>query len=184
MFGFKEILQKLNLMSGAIYNTEGIVKRIRITQKDDSVVILKIYELLKSPAPVNKSSFYFSKIQIDNIIIEGRIEKITMNEFQQVSATYEALKRDGTPAKVENPRLETDHPELIVGTIDEAAQRITLKPIKGAVKEDTAIAVKLIADAIVGEGEEDLEIVGSLMLTPGRAEKLTFNFEEPVDLVE
>jgi hypothetical protein len=196
VFGIEEVLlrlrdirKKLDFMSGTIYTIEGIARNIYTRVKEVPDKLDEILTLLKSgPTEPNLKSFYFSKVQVNELdgvlvtIIEGRVERIQMNEFQQVSASYAAEKKDGSPAKVENPRLETDHPELMTGTIDEAAQRITLKPVKGAVQEDTAIAVKLIADADLGEGVEDIEVVGSVLLTPGNAVKLSLNFEEPVDL--
>lgn len=179
----KELRQKLDIMSGVDNNTEGITKRILLIDKEILEKTNQIFGILNSGIE-DQSDFFFSQVQIDNIIIEGRVEKITMNEFQQVSATYSAQKKDGSPAKVENPRLETDHPELVEATLDAEASRITIRPKKGVLQEDTAIAVKLLADADLGEGERDIEIVGSLMLTVGEAEKLELKFDDPVDLEE
>lgn len=182
-------------MSGVLNNTEGIAKGIshrvilveaRVEQTFTRVnkiltIVDETFNLLKKSAEEDHSDFFFSKVQVDDLIIEGRITKIAMNEFQQVSATYSAEKKDGRPAKVQNPRLETDRPEIVIGELDEAKSRVTLRAKKGVIEEDTPVAVKVIADADLGDGVKEIEIVGSLLITPGQAEKLTLNFEEPVD---
>lgn len=178
----------LNRIYNTLSNVEGYVKSIRykvwnlfeITNQIATQVNI-VFDLLVNPKETDQSDFYFSKFEIEGATFEGRITKITMNEFQQVSGTYAAQKRDGRPAKVQNPRLETDQPDLVLGEIDEANSRITLRAKKGVIDEDTPVAVKVIADADLGDGVKEIEIVGALLITPGEAEKMTLQFEEPVD---
>lgn len=189
MFGIFDLRKKLDVISGTIYTIEGIVKIVSSRVKKLSELVEQthtkvnsIFDLLtKEAEEPDHSSFFFSKIQIDNIVIEGRIEKITMNEFQQVSATYKAEKKDGSPARVQNPRIETDRPDVLTGELDEANSKVTFKAISGVVQEDTAVAVKVVADADLGEGVKEIEVVGSVLVTPGQAEKLTLEFDDPVD---
>ena len=141
----------------------------------------EVLEEIKKIQPPDQSGLYFSKVKIDNVIVEGRIKKIAMNEFQQVEATYAAQKKDGRPAKVQNPRLETDQPDLVIGELDEANNKVIIRAKKGVIETDTPVAVKVIADADLGEGVKEIDVVGALLITPGEAEKLTLNFSEPVD---
>lgn len=180
---FNFIRRKLDFMSGTIYTIEGLARNILIRIKDNSTKLDNILDKIDKNIEPDLSDAFFAKVQIDNIIIEGRISKITMNEFQQVSATYAAEKKDGSPAKVENARAEVDRTDVATVEIDTEAQRVTVKPIKGAITEDTPVAVRVVADADIGEGEREIEIVGAVLITVGEAEKLTLTFEEPTDLV-
>lgn len=188
MFGLDFIKKKLDIMSGVLNTVEGIAKKIsqKLFLTDVTVTatrkkVEEIYELLKKSVEEDHRDFYFSKFQIDDAVFEGRITKITMNEFQQVSGSYAAEKQDGSPAKVQNPRLETDRPDVLTGELDAENQRVTFKAVRGSVQEDTAVAVKVIADADLGEGVEEIEVVGSVLVSPGRAKKLTLQLDEPVD---
>jgi hypothetical protein len=178
------LLKKLDIISGVINNIEGIVKKIREIIRLHSLAledILEVAKRIESKIESDKSSFHFSKIKIENIIIEGRINKITMNEFQQISATYEALKKNGQPTSVQNPRAVSDNEAVLTAELDEANKRTTFKAVQNSVTEPTAVAVRVIADADLGEGVREISIEGSVLVTPGEAETLALKFEEPVD---
>lgn len=181
----------LNRISNTLRNVEGIVTSIyyKIGNLFDIIdqiatQVNTLFDLLVNPKETDQSDFYFSKFEIEGATLEGRITKITMNEFQQVSGSYAAEKKDGSPAKVQNPRLETDRPDVLTGELDSANQRVTFKAVRGSVTEDTPVAVKVIADADLGEDVQEIEIVGSVLVSPGRATKLTLKLDEPVDQEE
>lgn len=178
------LLKKLDIISGVINTIEGIARRV----KSDVVFICEqiiyvrdiVEKIHNNQQQIDKSSFHFSKIKIGNVIAEGRITKFTMNEFQFVEATFAAVKKNNQPAKVENPRAETDHPEMVTAEIiNESTARFTA--IEGSVSEPTAILCKVIADADLGEGVREIEVVGTLPLTPGEAESLNLTFGEAQD---
>lgn len=188
MFGLDFIRKKIDIMSGTIYSIEGIVKnvltRIRtifdlVTKIQDKVN--EILELLKKNIEEpDESGFFFTKFKIENVIIEGKLEKITMNEFQQVEGTFQALKRNGQPAQVQNPRVEVDHPEMATAEIT-GENTVVVKAIEGAIPEPTALLVTVTADADLGEGVREISVVGTIPLTPGEAESLAITFGEPTD---
>lgn len=176
----KDIIKKLDFMSGVINNIEGLVKRIRQAQITNTVTIDKTWKKLDELT--DKSSFHFSQFKIENIIIKGRLESISMNEFQKVVGTFEALKKNGQPAKVQNPRVEVDHPEMATATLT-GENEVTVEAIEGAIPEPTALLVTVFADADLGDGVKELSVVGTIPLTPGEAVSLAINFGEPTDKV-
>lgn len=178
MFGIEFIKQKLDIMSGVINNTEGIVKKINDRIKVIQHVLGRI-ELLVQP---DHSAFYFSQFKIDNHIIKGRLESISMNEFQQVVGTFQAVKKNGQPAKVQNPTVVVDHPEMATAEIT-GENEVTVKAIEGAIPEPTALLVTITADADLGEGVKEISVVGTIPLTPGEAVGLEVTFGEPTDIV-
>lgn len=180
----KDLQKKLDFISGTINTIEGIARSVQRTIKANSIALtdlLLTIRRIEKKLEVDKSSFYFSKIKIENIIIEGRIEKITMNEFQFVDATFEARKKNGQLAKIENPRAETDRPGIVTAEIiNENTARFTA--VEGSVSEATAVLCKVIADADLDVGEvREIEVVGSVTVTPGEAETLTLTLGEPQD---
>lgn len=188
MFGLTFIKQKLDIMSGDIKNTEGIAKniltRIRVIQDLAIKVHVKvdaIFELLESNVEEpDQSDFFFSQFKIDNIIIKGRLESISMNEFQLVRAKFVAKKKNGQPAQIQNPRAETDNPSVLVGEIT-GENEATFAAVEGSVTEPVAVLCKVIADADLGEGVREIEIIGSQTVTPGEAHSLEMTFGEPED---
>lgn len=182
MFGLTFIKQKLDIMAGVINTIEGIVKSINTRTKTIIDLLFRIELIVNEIKRPDKSAFYFSKFKIENITIEGRLEKITMNEFQQVVGTFEALKKNGQPAKVQNPRVEVDHPEMATAEIT-GENEVTVKAIEGSIQEPTALLVTVFADADLGEGVREISVVGTIPLTPGEAESLAINFGEPTDVV-
>jgi hypothetical protein len=154
VFGIDFIKKKLDIMSGDIKNAEGIVKNILTRVRTISDLIAKVYDkvneildlLKKNVEEPDESGFFFTKFKIENIIIEGRLEKITMNEFQQVVGTFTAVKKNGQPAKVQNPTVEVDHPEMATAEIT-GENEVTVKAIEGAIPEPTALLVTVKADA-------------------------------------
>src|SRR5690348_13147604 len=160
----KDLLKKLDFISGTINTIEGIVRKIRHDQTLDSVTIVKIWNKLNEQQQQDKSSFHFSKIKIENIIIEGRITKFIMNEFQFVDATFEAVKKNGKPAKVENPKASTDNEQVLTAEIiDDHTARFTA--VEGFGDSPVAVLCKVTADADLGEGVREIEVVGSVTVT-------------------
>lgn len=190
VFGLDFIKKKLDIMSGDIKNTEGIAKNILTRSRTITDLVVKVFDkvneilelLKKNVEEPDESGFFFSQFKIENITIKGRLESITMNEFQQVEGTFEALKKNGQPAKVQNPRVEVDHPEMATAEIT-GENTVVVKAIEGAIPEPTALLVTVTADADLGEGVREISVVGTVPLTPGEAESLAINFGEPTDRV-
>jgi hypothetical protein len=183
VWGLKEIRQKLDFISGDINRIFGkagvILDLIREIGKD----VKEILKLLKQTPPIptpDLSAFYFSKFKLGNIIIEGRLEKLTMNEFQQVTGTFTALKKNGQPAKVQNASVVSDNPAACTAEIS-GENTVLCKSVEGGVQEATAVLITVTADADLGDGVREIQAVGSLTITPGEAETLALEFGEPED---
>ncbi len=179
MFGINTVLsriadmmKKLNFMSGTIYNIEGIAKRILNK-------VEKILELLENlDHEDDLSGFHITKITIDQITIEGVIDRMTINEFQKVSATVEATKKNGQPAKVENLRVETDRPDVLGGEVS-GDNQLLFRAVEGGVTEPTAVLVTVTADADLDVDEvRELVISDSITVVPGEAEAISLKFGE------
>lgn len=188
VFGLDFIKKKLDIMSGDIKNTEGIAKKNLTISRETfekisevSIKVVEIFNILKSEVEEpDESGLFFTKFKIENITIEGKVEKITMNEFQRVVGTFEAKKKNGQPAQVQNPRVELDHPEMATAEIT-GTNEVTVSAIEGAIPEPTALLVTVTADADLGEGVREISVVGTIALTPGEAETLEVTFGEPED---
>lgn len=162
MVDLRFLLQKLDVMSGALYRIQYYVR--------------ETYNRVKALS--NKSDVFFSEIKIGNIIVKGRIEKITMNEFQFVEATFTAKKHNGQPAQIQDPVAETDNPEVCTAEIA-GPNTAKFSAVEGSVTEPTAVLCKVRGDADLGEGVNEIEAVGSITITPGQAETIELAFGEP-----
>jgi hypothetical protein len=189
VFGITEVLQKLrdiirklDFMSGSIYYIEATTKKIWEKVKYIAEKVDKILEILTSLEEEDDlSSFEFTKVQIDQIIIEGVIEKMTINEFQRVSATVDATKKNGQPAQVENLTVETDRSDILTAEVN--GNEVVFKAVEGSVSEPTAVLCTAKADADLGEGVREISVSDSITVVPGEAEALGFKFSEPEDNV-
>lgn len=190
MLGFptnRDLLKKLDFMSGVLNNVEGIAKKInsKIDIISLSLVGLKVIqeklnEILKK-LEIDKSSFHFSKVKIENIIIEGRITKFTMTEFQSVDATLEGTKKNGKPADWDgNPTVELDN--TLVATAEVIDHKtIRFSAIEDSVTVPTLVNVTVKVDADLGEGVEEQTATGSFIVEPGRLTGLKLTFGQPQD---
>jgi len=183
----RDLLKKLDFMSGVLNNVEGIAKKInsKIDIISLSLVGLKVIqeklnEILKK-LEIDKSSFHFSKVKIENIIIEGRITKFTMTEFQSVDATLEGTKKNGKPADWDgNPTVELDN--TLVATAEVIDHKtIRFSAIEDSVTVPTLVNVTVKVDADLGEGVEEQTATGSFIVEPGRLTGLKLTFGQPQD---
>ena len=175
-------MKKLDFISSVTNTIEGIVKgiykEIDLIYKKLNTVLADTNKLVES---LNKSSFHFSKVKIENIIIEGRITKFAMNEFQFADAILEGTKKNGKPADWDgNPIVELDNTSVATAeVIDHKTIRFTA--IEDSVTIPTLVNATVKVDADLGEGVEEQTATGAFIVEPGRLTGLKLTFGEAQD---
>lgn len=174
----KDLLKKLDFISGTINTIEGYVKKIRHDQTLDSVTIVKIWNKLNEQQ-VNKPSFHFSKIRIENITVKGDIKDVNIDNLQQVTYTLEAKDRKGNPAKVESVTWELTNPVVAALEVNPDNQlEATVKGISGTTGQTL---VRATADARFGEEVNNLVAEDALNVTDPEASVLSLSNSGAVD---
>jgi len=181
----RDVIKKLDIISGTIYTIEGIVRKIFNRVDDISLSLTglktiqeKLNEILKKLEP-DRSSLRISKNKIENLIIKGDIKSMNLDNLQQVTLTLEATDRKGNPAKVESVNWESTDTSIATAEPNTENQlECTFKAVKGAV--GTCIA-RATADAKFGEETNNLVAEEALNVTDPEAQVLSLKVAEPVD---
>lgn len=173
----RDLLKKLDIMSGVINTIDGRVKIIFQRSSSISTKLDIIFDEIQEQH--DKSSFHFSKVRIENITIKGDIKKVNIDFLQQVTYTLEATDRKGNPAKVESVTWELTDPSIATLEVNPDNQlEATAKGISGVT------GVTLVrATADVRFGEETLHKVAedALNVTDPEAEIISLKASEATD---
>lgn len=181
MWGLNELRQKLDIMSGVIYEIQGFVKIIANRTKDIKVQLDSIIQLLKDSAPTNIISLRFAKVKFleTGMTVEGDLKKMNLDDLSKVTFTLEATDRKGRPAQVQNPTFAISDPSLATGEQStENPLEFTVTRIQGT---SGVFVVHAEADADLGEGVKQLVAEEAVNATLAEANILSLKAGEPSD---
>lgn len=176
----RDLLKKLDFISSTVYLVEGIIKRIRdeiITLRIRvNEILIKVDVLISS---IDKSSFHFSEIRIENIIVKGDIKDVNIDNLQKVTYTLEAKDRKGNLAKVESVNWELTNP--VVATLETNPDNQLEATVKGISGTTGQTIVRATADARFGEEVNNLVAEDALNITDPEASILSLSNSGAVD---
>lgn len=176
----KDLLKKLDFISGTINTVEGITKKTWYRQTVHDRILGNIFDEIKKLRQIeDKSSFHFSKIRIENIIVKGDIKDVNIDNLQQVTYTLEAKDRKGNPAKVESVNWELTNP--VVATLEVNPNNQLEATVKGISGTTGQTLVRATADVRFGEEVNNLVAEDALNVTDPEASVLSLSNSGAVD---